>query len=66
VIDELADHPAVIMAARIAKTFSLDPVAVLDDGGDELLNLVRSAATMVVQRDEEKQADEAKSKARRR
>ena len=66
IIEELAADPMVIMAARIGRVFRLDPIAILDDGGDELLNLVRTAATLVVARDEEKQAEQAKVQARRR
>lgn len=65
-IEELAAHPTVIHAARVAKMFQIDPVAVLRDGGDELVNMVRTAAAMVVSRDEEKEAEKARSQSRRR
>jgi hypothetical protein len=65
-IDELSRHPLVVMAARVGKTFRVDPVSLLDDDGDAFLNQVRVAATLVVQRDEEEAAAKAKSGARRR
>lgn len=64
VIDVLSHDPMVVMAARVGRTFRLDPILILDDGGDPLLNQVRVAATLVIQRDEEEQAAKAKSKGR--
>lgn len=66
VIEELAQHPLVIMAARIGRMFRVDPVLILDDGGDELPNLVRNAAALVVNRDEEKEAERMRSQTRRK
>lgn len=66
IIEELAAHPLVIMAGRIGRMFRVDPVLILDDGGDELPNLVRNAAALVVQRDEEKEAERMRSSSRRR
>lgn len=51
-IDWLVNHPQVVSAARIAHTFGMDPIAVLDDRGDLLRTLVRVAAYQVVQADE--------------
>lgn len=65
VIEELSRDPLIVYAARVAKTFQIDPVTVLDDGGDELLGMVRVAAVMVVQRDEEEAARRAKASGRR-
>lgn len=65
IIEELSRDPLILMAARVARTFRLDPVTVLDDGGDELLGMVRVAATLVVQRDEEEAAAKAKASGRR-
>jgi hypothetical protein len=48
--------------ALSAKTFGMDPVAVLDDGGDERLVHLRIAAYVVIGRDEEEAARKAKSK----
>jgi hypothetical protein len=38
----------------------MDPVTVLDDGGDELLTHLRIAAMVIVGRDEEEAARKAK------
>jgi hypothetical protein len=43
--------------ARVARIFKLDPVALLRDGGDEFLTLVRVAAAQVVERDKAKEAE---------
>jgi hypothetical protein len=51
--------------ARIAKTFGQDPVALLRDGGDDLIGLVRAAAYQVVQADEKAAADEMKKQRKR-
>lgn len=50
--------PAVQMAARVGRMFRVDPVSILSDGGDPLLNQVRLAAANVVAEDERKQAEE--------
>jgi hypothetical protein len=50
------------MAARVAKLFGLDPIAVLDDGGDELINAVRMACAVIVQDDERKSAEESRAR----
>lgn len=55
-----------IAAARIGKVFGQDPVALLRDGGDELVALVRAAAYRVVQADEKAAADDMKKQQRRR
>lgn len=52
-------------AARVAKVFSQDPVAMLDDGGDDFITHVRLAAVKVVQRDEAKQQEEQNRNAKR-
>lgn len=52
-------------AARIAREFKLDPVALLRDEGDEFLMHVRIAAWMTVQDDKKKEAEAEKSAARR-
>lgn len=48
------------ITARVARTFRMDPVTVLDNGGDELLTHLRIAAMLVVGRDEEEAARRAK------
>ena len=64
---DLLSHDAELMqVARVAKTFSLDPVALLRDRGDDFLMLVRVAAAQVVERDEKKANDETERKARSR
>jgi hypothetical protein len=56
----------VINAARVAYTFHLDPLLVLDDlGPDGLHLLIRTAAAQVVDRDERAQAAEARRESRR-
>lgn len=60
-IEELSHDQLILYAARVAKTFRIDPVDVLRDGSDELLAMVRVAAVMVVQRDEEEAARRAKA-----
>lgn len=59
-IDWLSHNPLIELAARIARTFRIDPVTVLQDRGDEFLLNVRAAALTVVQRDEKQQADQIK------
>jgi hypothetical protein len=59
-VEWLSRHPTVQTAARVARTFRMDPVAVLDDGGDELLTHLRIAAMVIVGRDEEEAARKAK------
>ena len=54
-----------ISAARIAREFSQDPVALLRDDGDEFVTLIRIAAAQVVQEDKKKEA-EAERKAMNR
>lgn len=44
----------------VARVFRLDPVAVLDDGGDEWPQLVRVAAARFVAREEERAAKQAR------
>lgn len=55
-----------IAAARIAKVFGQDPVAMVRDGGDPLVNLVRAAAYQVVAADERAAEAEMKKNQRRR
>jgi len=65
-LDFLAKDQGIIQAARVARVFKLDPVALLkDDGGDEFLMLVRIAAAMVVQEDKRKEAEAEKAAMRR-
>jgi hypothetical protein len=64
-IEELSHDQLILYAARVAKTFQIDPVDVLRDDGDELLAMVRVAAVMVVQRDEEEAARRAKASSSR-
>ena len=61
----LSEHPQIVMNARIARKFKLDPAVLLDDGGDEFVAMVRQAALLVVQRDEKREADDMKSRRRR-
>lgn len=61
-IEWLSRNDQLKVAARVAKTFGMDPVAVLDDGGDERLVHLRIAAYVVVGRDEEEAARKMKSK----
>lgn len=65
-LDFLQRHQSIIQAARVARVFKLDPVALLrDDGGDEFLMLVRIAAAMVVQEDKRREAEAEKAAMRR-
>ena len=54
-----------VQIARIAHTFSQDPVALLRDDGDEFVTLLRIAAAQVIERDEKAQAAEMKANQRR-
>jgi predicted signal transduction protein with EAL and GGDEF domain len=56
----------VIHAARIARVFKQDPVALLRDGGDEFEMLVRIAATQIVEEDKRKEADAERAASRRK
>jgi hypothetical protein len=56
----------VIAGARIAKTFGQDPVAMIRDGGDPLVSLVRAAAYQVVQADEKAAEAEMKKSSKRK
>ena len=53
-------------AARIARVFHLDPVALLDDDGDEFLTLVRIAAVEVVNGDRAKEAEAERRAAKKK
>lgn len=64
-LDTLRHDQRVIQIARVARTFRLDPVALLRDEGDEFLTLVRIAATMVVDDDKRKEAEAEKAAARK-
>lgn len=55
-----------IHAARIARVFKQDPVALLRDGGDEFEMLVRIAATQIVEEDKRKEADAERAASRRK
>lgn len=59
-IEWLSRNPLIMLTARIARTFRIDPVTVLQDRGDEFLLNVRAAALSVVQRDEKQQSDQIK------
>jgi hypothetical protein len=61
-IDWLSHHRTVVTVARIGKMFGMDPVAVLDDGGNEVVMHIRLAAYAVAVRDEEEQARRTKGK----
>lgn len=54
-----------MMAGRLAKLFGLDPLMLLQDGGDPFVTQVRIAAARVVQRDEEEQQRKQSSGMRR-
>lgn len=54
-----------ITAARIAREFGQDPVALLRDDGDEFVTLVRIAAAQIVHEDKKREA-EAERKAMKR
>lgn len=45
------------LAAMVARQFRLDPVALLDDNGDDFLMLVRVAAVEIVQEAEKRAAE---------
>lgn len=65
-LDFLQKDHSIIQAARVARVFKLDPVALLrDDGGDEFLMLIRIAAAMVVQEDKRREAEAEKASMRR-
>lgn len=55
-IEWLSRNEQLKIAARVAHTFGMDPVAVLSDGGDERLVQLRIAAYVVIGRDEEEAA----------
>lgn len=50
-----------VQIARIAHTFSQDPVTLLRDDGDEFETLIRIASAQVIERDEKAQAAEMKA-----
>jgi hypothetical protein len=50
----------VVTIARVGKMFGMDPVAVLEDGGNEAIMHIRLAAYAVAVRDEEAQAAKMK------
>jgi len=60
-VEWLSKQPLLINSARIAYTFHLDPVQVLDDA-DSFHGQVRAAALEVFQRDEETRAREQRKK----
>lgn len=51
-IEWLQGNDLVRMAARIGERFKIDPITVLRDGGDSLLNEIRVAAMAVIAADE--------------
>lgn len=55
-----------IQIARVAHTFSQDPVALLRDDGDEFVTLLRIAAAQVIERDEKAQRAEMEANSPRR
>lgn len=55
-----------MVGARIAKAFGQDPVEMIRDSGDPLINLVRAAAYQVVQADEKAAEAEMKKQQRKR
>lgn len=63
-ITALGANPIVRQAARVADRFKLDPVAVLDDGGDEWPHLVRAACMRVLDADDAKRAEKERAAAR--
>lgn len=52
-------------AARTADRFKLDPVAILDDGGDEWPHLVRAACMRVLEADDAKRAERERAEAKK-
>lgn len=55
-----------MQAARVAREFKLDPVALLSDGGDEFPMMVRIAAARVVARDKRAEAEATKREANKK
>lgn len=58
-IETLSAHPSVKTAARVARTFGIDPLVVLDEA-DDFRAHVRIAAWMVTQHDDEEEARRSK------
>lgn len=50
------------MAAKVARTFRIDPVPLLDDGGDVFPMLVRIACAQVIDAEERKANEKAAKK----
>lgn len=65
-LEFLSHHESVVQAARVAREFKLDPVALLRDGGDEFPMMVRIAAAQVVARDKHAEAEAAKREAKKK
>lgn len=63
-IEWLAGLGPVQEAGMVARLFHQDPVALLDDGGDEWPMLVRVAAARYVARVEEREAKRAQEQAK--
>lgn len=61
-LEVLRHDQRLIQAARIANVFGLDPVALLRDGGDEFLALVRIAAAQVVEADRKREEEAAQAR----
>lgn len=65
-IEFLSRDARVEQAARVARVFHLDPVALLTDNEDEFPMMVRIAAVMVVNRDKQKEAEAERRAAKRK
>lgn len=52
-------------AARTADRFKLDPVAILDDSGDEWPHLVRAACMRVLESEDAKRAERERAEVNR-
>lgn len=52
-------------AARTADRFKLDPIAVLDDGGDEWPHLVRAACMRVLEAEDAKRAERERAEVKK-
>lgn len=63
-VELLKADPAVQMAGAIGRMFRIDPIIVLDDGGDEFIGLAREAAWHWVAEEEKKQNDEQERKSK--
>lgn len=64
-LEILRGDERLVTAARIAREFRQDPVAMLRDDGDEFVMLVRIAAAQVVHEDRRKEAEAERKAAKR-